>query len=147
MKVLVVGGTGVIGTGIVKHLLARGASVTVFSRGHRREPDGTPVEGLTQVTGDRWNRAAFESAFEGSHFDAVIDMMCFSPEGAESSVRAFGGRCEHFVFCSTVCTYSVHSPPGVLVDETFEQEPPTPYGKSKLACEGAFFRAADAKRF
>ena len=35
MQVLIIGGTGLISTGIVKHLLARGAGVTVFNRAKR----------------------------------------------------------------------------------------------------------------
>lgn len=143
MRVLVIGGTGLISTGIVKHLLARGADVTVFNRGQRAPPP--PNVKLSK--GDRGNFAEFEKRFESERFDAVIDMVCFNAEQAESAVRAFGGRCEQFIFCSTVCTYGVKSPPQVLVDETFPQEPISGYGKGKVACEQVFRRAHDAKRF
>jgi len=35
MDALIIGGTGVIGTGIVGHLRARGARVTMYNRGRR----------------------------------------------------------------------------------------------------------------
>ena len=35
MRVLMIGGTGLISTGIVKHLLDRKAEITVFNRGKR----------------------------------------------------------------------------------------------------------------
>ena len=53
-------------------------------------------------------------------------------------MRAFGERCEHFIFCSTVCTYGVKVPPHVLIDETFPQEPISEYGRNKVACEQIF---------
>jgi len=72
--------------------------------------------------------------------------MCFNAARAESDVRAFGNRCEHFIFCSTVCTYGVKVPPNVLVDETFPQEPISAYGRNKLAAERVFLDAGAAGR-
>src|SRR3954464_14012187 len=144
MNVLLIGGTGLISTGIIKHLLARGAKVTMFNRGKRENRIDGDVD---TIHGDRSDFAAFESTFANKRFDVVIDMICFSPQQAESDVRAFGGRCEQFIFCSTVCTYGVRVPPGVLVDETFPQEPISDYGRNKVACERIFQRAHDEKKF
>ncbi len=138
MRALIVGGTGLISTGIVKHLLARGAQVTMFNRGKRERAPAVATGDVREIHGDRNDFAAFERQFADARFDVVIDMICFSPEQAQSAVRAFGGRCEHFVFCSTVCTYGVKVPPNVLVDETFSQEPISDYGRNKLACERLF---------
>jgi nucleoside-diphosphate-sugar epimerase len=144
MDVLIVGGTGLIGVGIVKELLARKASVTMYNRARRDNPFPPSVK---QIVGDRKDAGAFERAFEKSRYDVVIDMICFTPADAESTVRAFGGRCEQLEFCSTVCTYGVKVPAGVLVDEHFAQEPITAYGRDKVACERIFERAANEGRF
>jgi nucleoside-diphosphate-sugar epimerase len=144
MNVLIIGGTGVISAGIVKQLLARGASITMYNRGRRENAAASSVK---QIVGDRKDAAEFLRTFEKSRYDVVIDMICFTPDEAESSVRAFGGRCEQFQFCSTVCTYGVRTPPQVLVDESSTQEPITTYGLDKLACERIFGRAAKEGRF
>ena len=144
MRVLIIGGTGLISRGIVKHLLARGAEVTVFNRAQRENT--LPAE-VKRLTGDRNQFAEFEKQFAATRFDAVIDMVCFGPEQAESAVRAFEGRCEQFIFCSTVCTYGVKVPPQVLVDESFRQEPISGYGRNKLACEKIFHRAHEERQF
>jgi nucleoside-diphosphate-sugar epimerase len=68
-------------------------------------------------------------------------MIGFTPDDAHSDIRAFAGRCGHFIFCSTVCTYGVKVPPGVLVDETFPQEPISTYGRNKLAAEQVLWEA------
>jgi nucleoside-diphosphate-sugar epimerase len=144
MRVLLIGGTGLISRGIVKHLLARGAEVTVFNRAQHE--DTLPVE-VKRITGDRNQFGDFERQFAAIRFDVVIDMICFTPEQAASDVRAFGGRCEQFIFCSTVCTYGVKVPPRVLVDEMFLQEPISGYGRNKLACEQIFHHAHDERQF
>jgi nucleoside-diphosphate-sugar epimerase len=138
MRVLIIGGTGLISTGITKHLLARGADVTHFNRGQR----GASPQGVTKLIGDRSDFAAFEQQMSREAFDVVIDMICFTPEQAASDVRAFAGRCKHFIFCSTVCVYGAKIPPGVIIDETFEPQPISDYGRAKLACERVFLDAA-----
>jgi nucleoside-diphosphate-sugar epimerase len=143
LDVLILGGTGLISGGIVKHLLGRGANVTLYNRNRRQ----STVPGCTQLVGDRSDRAAFERTFEGARHDVVIDMICFSPADAESTIRAFGGRCQQLQFCSTVCTYGSKIPPQILIDERFPQEPITAYGRHKLACERMFEAAGRQGRF
>ena len=144
MNVLVIGGTGLISTGIVKHLIKRNANITLFNRGKR---ESTLPKGIETIAGDRGDFATFEAEMKSRKFDVVIDMICFNPRQAESAVRAFAGRCEQFIFCSTVCAYGVAIPSNVLIDETFPQNPISQYGREKLACEDIFLRAHDAGQF
>jgi nucleoside-diphosphate-sugar epimerase len=137
MRVLVIGGTGLISVGIVKHLLACKADVTVFNRGKRES--SLPAE-VKALVGDR-NEAGFASVFSDQRYDCVIDMICFRPDQAAAAVAAAAGKCGHYIFCSTVCTYGIKSPPGVFVDETFPQEPISGYGRDKVACEQLFLKA------
>ncbi len=102
VNVLIIGGTGLISTGIVKALQERGAAITVFNRGRTDDRLGT---GVRHLAGDRKDFPAFEAAMAAAGpWDVVIDMICFRPDEAESDVRAFAGRCGHFICCSTVCT-------------------------------------------
>jgi nucleoside-diphosphate-sugar epimerase len=144
VKALLIGGTGVIGLGIVKHLLMRDADVTVYSRGlraHALPPSAKKIQG------DRAQRTDFAEAFSRSRYDVVIDMTCFTAEDAASTVRAFGGRCAHLEFCSTVCVYDPRVPPRVMVDEECPREPTSRYGRDKLACERIFERAHEQRLF
>lgn len=139
MNVLLIGGTGLISVGIIKHLKARGAKISMLNRG-KRDPDFDPA--VEQLTADRNDPAAFKAAVSGRTWDVVIDMICFTPEQADASITLFAGKCKHFIFCSTVCTYGVEIPPHVLVDETFPQNPISTYGKNKVICERKFSEAA-----
>ena len=142
MKVLIVGGTGLISTGIVEHLRARSADVTLFNRKQRGGAGDLPV-----IVGDRNVPAEFEERLARERFDVVIDMISFSPAQAEASVRAFAGRTGQVIFCSTVCTYGVQIPPHVLIDETFPLRPTSEYARNKVSCEQIFQRAAEAGHF
>ncbi|TVR50256.1 MAG: NAD-dependent epimerase/dehydratase family protein [Puniceicoccaceae bacterium] len=144
MKVLLIGGTGLISTGIVTHLLSRGAAVTLFNRGKRENR----IEGEVEILlGDRNDPAALSRCVAGRTWDAVIDMVCFTPAQAEAAIRIFAGKCRQFIFCSTVCTYGVKIPSEVVVDESFPQEPISGYGRNKLACEELLMEAQERGDF
>jgi len=141
---LIVGGTGIISTAIVERLLARGVRVSVFNRGLR---SNRLPEGVRLIRGDRDDAAELARAFERERFDVVYDMICYTPEQAEASVRAFAGRCAQLVFCSSAVVYGVKMPSTVLVDESCPLEPVSHWGKSKVACEQIFMRAAERGAF
>jgi nucleoside-diphosphate-sugar epimerase len=135
MKTCIVGGTGNISQSIVKLLLEQGHEVTIFNRGQNRP---TP-EGVRLIQGDRNDREDFERRLQAEKFDAAIDMICFTPEDAQSSLRAFRDV-GHFVMTSTVCTY------GIDYDwfpstEDHPLRPITPYGKNKAAADAVFLEA------
>ena len=146
MRVLLLGGTGLISVGIVKHLLARGdADVTCFNRGRTPAKSDDPLpDSVRQIHGDRNDADAMRRAFDGERFDAVVDMIAFTPDHA----RATADLCrhvdaKHLLFCSTVCTYGVKVPPSVVVDESFPQDPISDYGRNKLACERLLLEQGD----
>lgn len=137
MKVLLIGGTGLISTAIVDQLVERGDDVTVFNRGvtEWRIPKNVKV-----IHGDRWKYAEFEKQMAGLTFDAVIDMVAFAPENADSILRAFTGRVKHIVVCSTVCVYGG---PMTKLPAT-DDEPHRPvgdYGKNKSKIESILLSA------
>lgn len=142
-RALVVGGTGLVSGAVVKQLVARGVDVTVFNRGLR-----APVEdGVRLIRGDPARVSELVRTFERERFDVVYDMLCYTAEDAEATVRAFSGRCEQLVLCSSAVVYGPATPAGVLVDEDAPLAPISPWGKSKVACERTLARAADAGAF
>ena len=132
MKILIIGGTGLISTAITHQLLARGDDVTLYNRGKTSTSTSLDVR---QITGDRRDFAAFESqmAAAGS-FDCVIDMVCFQPEEAESAIRAFKGRVGHYLLCSTVDVYTKPAP-HYPIREDAPQLPLGAYAMGKMLCE------------
>ena len=118
--------------------------MTVYNRA--KTPNRLDGE-VKQIVGDRMAYADFENTFKDADYDVVIDMIVFHPDTARSAIRAFAGKCEQYILCSTVCTYGVKIPPSVLVDEEFLQEPISEYGKNKVAAEKLVMEAHDAGKF
>lgn len=102
MKVLVVGGTGVISRAIVKELLKNDHQVAIFNRGSRSLYSNGDVE---QITGDRKNYSEFEERMKKRKFDVVIDMISFNEEDAKSTIRAFENNVEHIIVTSSTAAY------------------------------------------
>ena len=137
MKVLIIGGTGLISTAIVGQLVERGDDVTVYNRGitQWRIPKNVKV-----MHGDRWKYPEFEAQMRPLSFDAVIDMVAFAPENTDSVLRAFTGRVKHIVVCSTVCVYG--GPMTKLpADDKEAHRPVTDYGRNKSKIESILLSA------
>jgi nucleoside-diphosphate-sugar epimerase len=144
LKILIIGGTGLISTAITGQLLARGEEVTLYNRGksEARIPDGAKI-----LHGDRKQYAEFETQMaEAGQFDCVIDMVGFVPEDAESVIRAFKGRIGHFIFCSTVCTYGGPAS-RYPIREDEPRRPIGSYGANKVKCEDILMAAGELGDF
>ncbi|WEL22484.1 NAD-dependent epimerase/dehydratase family protein [Halorhabdus sp. BNX81] len=141
MDVLIIGGTGVISTGITRQLVEAGHGVTIFNRG---ETDIDIPDAVSEIHGDRFDHDAFESAVADVEVDVVIDMMCFGSEDAESDIRAFAGEIEQFIFTSTVDVY--HRPPerNPVTEDAAREPPVSDYAEGKAAAEDRF-REAEAE--
>lgn len=131
MDILIIGGTGLMSTEIVRQLADRGDKVTVYNRGITEKRIPAHVR---TITGNRWDYPAFEKSMAQERFDAVIDMVAYDPTNMESLLRAFKGKTSHIVVCSTVCVYG-----GPLTKLPADDNEPhrfvTEYGRKKSAIE------------
>ncbi|WP_374971235.1 NAD-dependent epimerase/dehydratase family protein [Terrabacter sp. BE26] len=135
MRVVVIGGTGHIGTYLVPSLVRSGHEALVISRGARRPYREDPAWGEVEMV--RCDREAAEADGEfgalvaGLRPDAVVDLTCFTITQAEQLVRALDGQ--HVVHTGSIWSYG----PSTLVPTT-EDAPKHPYGYygvNKLAIE------------
>lgn len=142
MKVLILGGTGVISRSIVDQLLARQDDVTVYNRGRNPLPFSGEVR---QLTGDRSDRAAFEAAMQQTSYDVVIDMICFNEADARSTVRAFSGRASQVIVTSSVAAYRrpYRTVPTIESAEVLWDDPAFPYAFNKAEMERCLWQASE----
>ena len=140
MKILVIGGTGHIGSYLVPRLVRAGHAVTVVAR--RPEPQYTDARldwpKVEWVVADR--RAEEQSGtwagrMAGLDADAVVDLICYSPEQNRVMVEAFQGRVTHFLHCGTIWAYG--APDARPYRESDPRRPISDYGVKKAAIEAA----------
>ncbi len=141
MNVLIIGGTGNISSAITQLLLARGDAVTLYNRGM----SSVSVEGgICVINGDRTDHAAFEAQMAAAEcFDCVIDMITYHPEDAESVIRAFRGRTQQLILCSTIDVYTkpaAYYP--IREDAPRHPAPSFAYAYDKARCERILQSAA-----
>jgi nucleoside-diphosphate-sugar epimerase len=143
MRVLMIGGNGLIGSSIVSQLRARDDQVWIVSRGlsHRPFPPG-----CIHVVADRGAAGFANAVAELPTFDCVIDMVCYQPEEAVAAVDALASRTGQYVFTSTIDVYqkpASHYP--YREDENYGGI--GSYAAAKVACELALFEAYERQRF
>jgi nucleoside-diphosphate-sugar epimerase len=128
MRIVVIGSTGHVGTFLVPRLVQSGYQVISLSRGKRKpyQPHGA-WEQVEKIICDR-DREEQEGTFgpmiADLKPDAVIDMICFTPESARHLIHALREKVGHLLFCGTIWIhgYSITVP-------TSEDENINPFGE------------------
>lgn len=133
MKVLVLGGTGYIGSHAVEELARRGHQVSVFARGLTRPQF---PENVSLVKGDRNNREDLARA-RSRGFEAVIDINAYTREQTQAAIDAFDGAISRFVHLSTMAVCRKESFLPVDEDDPLVTDPTAGYGYDKAECERA----------
>ncbi len=105
-RVVVIGGSGHIGTFLVPRLVRAGHRVVNISRGQRRAYADAPEWQLVQqVTADREQEdrdGTFPDRVADLQPDVVIDLVCFTLESATALVERLRGTGTHLVHCGSV---------------------------------------------
>jgi len=149
MRVIIIGGTGHVGTYLVPELVEAGHEVINLSRQqHQPYQANSTWKKVRQVIVDR-DLEEIAGTFGGRvselHPDVVIDMICFKLESARQLVEALRGQVQHFLSCGTIW---VHGPSKVV--PTTEQQPREPfgdYGIQKAAIEDYLLEQAHRHGF
>ena len=101
MRILIMGGTRFIGVYLTKTLVAAGHEVVLFNRGN----NPTPVEGITQIQGDRKDPAQIKEKLAGESFDVVFDNNGRELSHTQPLVETIGDKLKHFVYVSSAGVY------------------------------------------
>jgi len=137
MRLLLLGGSVFLGRHVVDAALARGHSVTTFTRGRH---DGGLPEQVERLVGDR--NGALEP-LRSRTWDAVVDTSGYVPRVVRQSARLLAPSVGTYLFVSSVSVYADPSRPGLreedalgrLADAAVEQVDGDTYGPLKALCE------------
>jgi nucleoside-diphosphate-sugar epimerase len=144
MKVLFIGGTGVISSACSRLAVSRGIELFHLRRGQTARP----VPGDIQLlTGDIRDPESARRAIGDRRFDAVVDWVAFLPEHIETDLQLFRDRTNHYVFISSASVYQ--TPPASLpvTESTPLDNPYWAYSRAKIACEERLLSAYRDNKF
>lgn len=139
MRVLFVGGTGLISSAVSPLLVERGADLTLVTRGS--SPKAAAPKGARSITVDAHDTASLRAALAddvAAHgpYDSVVQWICFSPEHLRRDIETFRGITGQYVFISSASAYQ--TPPEhyiVREDGTPLHNPHWQYSRDKAECE------------
>lgn len=137
MRIIVIGGTGHIGTNLIPKLVTAGHEVVCISRQKRQplreDPAWESVEHIAIDREEAEGRGNFGKRIRELRGEVVIDLICFTPHSSRLMANALLGEIEHFIHCGTMW---VHGPSErVPTMEDQERKPFGAYGIAKAAVE------------
>src|SRR5579871_2428980 len=144
MKVLFIGGTGIISTACSQLAIEQGTELTLLNRGRRSA--AVPAE-VKILVADIQDPPAVSEALGKTTFDVVVDWIAFRPEDIERDIALFRGRTRQFVFISSASAYQKPVSHYLITESTPLANPYWDYSQQKIACEERLLRAYREEAF
>ncbi|MBR0463305.1 MAG: NAD-dependent epimerase/dehydratase family protein [Clostridia bacterium] len=137
MKVLIIGGTGIMSTEVTRLALEKGMEVWQVNRGNHPERIPDAVRLLKGSIDDE----SIQKELSGQRFDVVMDFVVFKPEQAERDVRLFLGKCGHYLVVTSACIYEKPIRSFPITESARVSSSPWDYAVDKIRCEEVYQKA------
>jgi nucleoside-diphosphate-sugar epimerase len=137
MKVLFIGGTGVISSACAQAAVRAGMDLTLLVRGKTLR---WPPAGAHVLRGDirdaAWARSVLRQGF-----DVVVDWIGFAPSHMQLDIELFAGRVRQYVFISSATVYDPSALRLPITESSPRRNAHWAYARDKIACEDLLFEA------
>jgi len=132
MKVLFIGGTGIISSACSELALQHGIELYLLNRGRSIRP--APA-GAVSLLADIRQPDSVTEVLGDLTFDSVVDWVAFTPDQVKTDIQLFHKRTRQYIFISSASAYQ--KPPGSLpiLESTPLTNPFWQYSRDKAACE------------
>lgn len=146
MKVLFIGGTGIISMAITR-LLAKteGVELYLLNRGNRNTdlPQNVKI-----LKGDINNdEKGVAELIKDLQFDSVCNFIAFVPEQLERDYRLFKGKTKQYIFISSASAYQKPLQNYIITEGTTMANPYWLYSRNKIACEEFLMKKYREEKF
>ncbi len=144
MKILFIGGTGVISSACSELALQRGIDLYLLNRGQSLRP---APPGAVVLQADIRQPASVINALGDLTFDSVVNWVAYTPDQVQSDLELFRNRTQQYVFISSASAYQ--KPPRFLpvTESTPLDNPYWQYSRNKAACEAMLEGAGRQEQF
>jgi nucleoside-diphosphate-sugar epimerase len=132
VRILFIGGTGLISSGCSPAVLDAGHELWLLNRG--RSPLPAPA-GARALHADATNEREVVRTIAGADWDAVVQWVAYTPDQVAQDLRVFAGLTGQYVFISSASAY--RKPPNhwLITESTPLENPFWDYSRNKIACE------------
>lgn len=137
MKIVVIGGSGHIGTFLVPRLVRGGHEVVSITRsggtGYQTAPEWEHVEHVKVDRAQQDAEGSFGKTVLAQEPDVVIDLVCFTRESATALVEALRGGIDHLIHCGSIWRHGASRKLPITEDSDSAAAPFDDYGIQKAA--------------
>jgi nucleoside-diphosphate-sugar epimerase len=143
MKVLFIGGTGIISSAVSRLCVEKGIELYHFNRGksHRK------IEGVKNITGNIRKVAETKEILKNYSFDVVVNWITFTPEQVLADIEIFSGITKQYIFISSASAYEKPISKLPITEETPLINPFWQYSRDKAECERILLEAYRNENF
>lgn len=133
MKVLFIGGTGLISTAVTKLAIQKGTDLTLMNRGQRSSQFNDQVKHMICDINDE---KAVKDNLKGLYFDAIVEWIAFTVDHVKRDYHLFKGHTKQYVFIGTASSYQKPIPKLPITESEVPLDNPFwEYSKNKEKCE------------
>jgi nucleoside-diphosphate-sugar epimerase len=138
LRVLFIGGTGVISSACTELCLEKGMDIHLLNRGNAER---TISNNVHQITADIRNTDQIKSLLANETYDVIVDWIAYTPENVISDYELFKDKTSQFIFISSASAYQ--KPPSSLPIKETEPlvNPYWEYSRNKIDCETYLLKA------
>ena len=144
MKVLFIGGTGIISSACSELAIQQGIELYLLNRGtsFRPVPAGAKI-----LHADIRQPESVTSTLGSLTFDSVVDWVAYTPDHLQNDINLFRQRTSQYIFISSASAYQ--KPPACLpiTESTPLHNPFWQYSRDKAACEALLVESGQRDNF
>jgi nucleoside-diphosphate-sugar epimerase len=142
MKILFIGGSGVISRAATQQTIAAGHELWLLNRGKRR-----PIDGARSLIADLANLEGVRAALKDHTWDVVVQWIAFAPAEVRRDLELFRGKTHQYIFISSASVYQKPLSHYLITESTPRANPHWEYSRLKIACEQELEAAHQASGF
>lgn len=143
MKVLFIGGSGLISTAVSKLALKQNVDLYLLNRGTHSDPS---LKGAKFIRGDINNIKEVKELIKNMSFDVVVDWIAYNVEQVERDYSLFNGKTKQYIFISSASAYVKPIPSYPITEKTPLGNKYWEYSENKKLCE-EYLKTVDSKDF
>ncbi len=144
MKILFIGGTGVISSSCSELCIEKGFDLFLLNRGRSFR---TPPQKAELIQADISDVRSFESALNNHSFDVVVDWIAFNENDVKRDYELFRHRTKQYVFISSASAYQKPPQKLPITEDVPLINPFWKYSQAKIDCENYLMKRYNENGF